>query len=81
MLKKLFLERFIFVDNPDVESVEPRIAERRKASRDSIYQLFCTWAVIFRSLWWSGQHPREAVPPFTQAMMKQAPAASHGPSA
>jgi len=50
--------RFIFVDNPDLESVEPRVEERRRSSRDSLYKLFC-------------HHPRDAVPPFTQAMMKQ----------
>jgi len=50
--------RFIFVDNPDLESVEPRVDERRRNSRDSLYKLFCN-------------HPRDAVPPFTQAMMKQ----------
>ncbi|CAK9063432.1 GTPase IMAP family member 4 (Immunity-associated nucleotide 1 protein) (IAN-1) (hIAN1) (Immunity-associated protein 4) [Durusdinium trenchii] len=50
--------RFIFVDNPDLESLEPRVEERRRQSRESLYKLF--W-----------HHPREAVPPFTQAMMKQ----------
>ena len=33
--------RFIFVDNPDLESVEPRVEERRRSSRDSLYKLFC----------------------------------------
>eukprot|EP00438_Fugacium_kawagutii_P001298 Skav226282 [mRNA] locus=scaffold3301:83585:106858:+ [translate_table: standard] len=50
---------FIFVDNPDLESVEPRVDERRRSSRESLYKLFCS------------NHPRDAVPPFTQAMMKQ----------
>ncbi|CAJ1331153.1 unnamed protein product [Effrenium voratum] len=50
--------RFIFVDNPDVESVEPKIPERRRNSREQLYKLFCN-------------HPREAIPPFSQVMMKQ----------
>lgn len=33
--------RFIFVDNPDLESVEPRVDERRRSSRESLYKLFC----------------------------------------
>ena len=40
-LDKLSPCRFIFVDNPDLESVEPRVEERRRSSRDSLYKLFC----------------------------------------
>mmetsp|Transcript_10248 Transcript_10248/g.24602 ORF Transcript_10248/g.24602 Transcript_10248/m.24602 type:complete len:522 (-) Transcript_10248:207-1772(-) len=50
--------RFVFVDNPDPESQEPNLEERRALSREAIYKLFCT-------------HPRAAVPPFTQEMMKK----------
>ena len=38
--------RFIFVDNPDVESVEPKIPERRRNSREQLYKLFCASALI-----------------------------------
>eukprot|EP00434_Breviolum_minutum_P044905 symbB.v1.2.040164.t1/scaffold7042.1/size13653/2 len=34
-------DRLIFVDNPDLESAEPRVEERRRRSRDSLYKLFC----------------------------------------
>jgi len=50
--------RFIFVDNPDPESQEPNLEDRRAHSRETLYKLFCT-------------HPRDAVPPFTQEMMKK----------
>lgn len=50
--------RFIFIDNPDPDSGELLIEERREASHEAIFKVLC-------------QHPRDAVPPFTQAMMKQ----------
>eukprot|EP00931_Biecheleriopsis_adriatica_P087969 TRINITY_DN62372_c0_g1_i1.p1 TRINITY_DN62372_c0_g1~~TRINITY_DN62372_c0_g1_i1.p1 ORF type:complete len:524 (-),score=161.36 TRINITY_DN62372_c0_g1_i1:131-1666(-) len=50
--------RFIFIDNPDPASGEPETEERREKSHQAIMKCLC-------------QHPRDAVPPFTQAMMKQ----------
>eukprot|EP00930_Biecheleria_cincta_P046006 TRINITY_DN31725_c0_g1_i1.p1 TRINITY_DN31725_c0_g1~~TRINITY_DN31725_c0_g1_i1.p1 ORF type:complete len:501 (-),score=126.26 TRINITY_DN31725_c0_g1_i1:74-1576(-) len=52
------LNRFIFIDNPDPDSGEQLIEERREASHEAVFKVLC-------------QHPRDAVPPFTQAMMKQ----------
>jgi len=52
------VNRFIFVDNPDPESGEKLIEERREKSHEAVFKALC-------------QHPRDAVPPFTQAMMKQ----------
>lgn len=48
--------RFIFVDNPDPSSGEPEIEERRETSHQQVYRALC-------------KHPRDAVPPFTQASM------------
>lgn len=52
------LNRFVFVDNPDPDSGERLIEERREKSHEAVFKALC-------------QHPRDAVPPFTQAMMKQ----------
>jgi len=50
--------RFLFIDNPDPSSGELQIEERRESSHQEIFKALC-------------RHPRDAVPPFTQAMMKQ----------
>eukprot|EP00440_Ansanella_granifera_P032873 gb/GFBE01035664.1/.p1 GENE.gb/GFBE01035664.1/~~gb/GFBE01035664.1/.p1 ORF type:complete len:542 (+),score=143.55 gb/GFBE01035664.1/:1-1626(+) len=50
--------RFIFIDNPSLESGELKVEERREQSHQVLFKSFC-------------KHPRDAVPPFTQAMMKQ----------
>lgn len=50
--------RFIFVDNPSPDSGELEIEPRRNASYDALFRTFC-------------KHPRDAVPPFTQAMMRE----------
>ena len=42
--------RFIFIDNPDLESDEPRVEERRRCSRDSLYKLFCLLAAMVMHL-------------------------------
>ncbi|CAE8615825.1 unnamed protein product [Polarella glacialis] len=49
--------RFIFVDNPALDSGELGIPERRQLSSDAMFESFC-------------YHPRDLVPPLTQAGMK-----------
>lgn len=51
--------RFIFVDNPDPESMEPGLDERRQASKECIMKTLCL-------------HPKDAVPPWTSSIMEQA---------
>eukprot|EP00930_Biecheleria_cincta_P057807 TRINITY_DN43683_c0_g1_i1.p1 TRINITY_DN43683_c0_g1~~TRINITY_DN43683_c0_g1_i1.p1 ORF type:complete len:647 (+),score=135.17 TRINITY_DN43683_c0_g1_i1:40-1941(+) len=53
--------RFIFVDNPDIESGEPLVAERQLASRN----------VLMKAL---ALHPSEIIPPWTSERMKEAQA-------
>lgn len=53
--------RFIFVDNPDIESGEPEVPERQLASRN----------VIMKAL---TLHPKEIIPPWTSERMKEAQA-------
>lgn len=50
--------RFIFVDNPDIQSEEPNIDERQGASREAVMRVLAA-------------HPRDVVPPFTHALMKK----------
>ena len=42
--------RFIFIDNPDLESDEPRLEERRRGSRDSLYKVFRLLAAMVMHL-------------------------------
>ncbi|CAE8691417.1 unnamed protein product, partial [Polarella glacialis] len=49
--------RFIFIDNPDLDSGEPEVEERRENSYNTVFKTFC-------------KHPKDAVAPFTQASMK-----------
>jgi len=51
--------RFIFVDNPDPDSGEPGLEERRKTSLEGLMKTFVL-------------HPREVVPAYTHATMKRA---------
>jgi len=51
--------RFIFVDNPDLDSGEPGLPERRLASTNAVMKMLCL-------------HPKELIPPFTSEMMKKA---------
>ncbi|CAE8641731.1 unnamed protein product [Polarella glacialis] len=51
--------RFIFVDNPDAESMEPGWEQRRAASRRAVMRALCL-------------HPRDVIPPFTSSIMKRA---------
>mmetsp|Transcript_96588 Transcript_96588/g.278821 ORF Transcript_96588/g.278821 Transcript_96588/m.278821 type:complete len:584 (+) Transcript_96588:67-1818(+) len=51
--------RFIFIDNPDPDSGEPMVEERKRVSREALMKSLCV-------------HPREAVPPFTHEMMREA---------
>eukprot|EP00931_Biecheleriopsis_adriatica_P050517 TRINITY_DN29255_c0_g1_i2.p1 TRINITY_DN29255_c0_g1~~TRINITY_DN29255_c0_g1_i2.p1 ORF type:complete len:536 (-),score=153.00 TRINITY_DN29255_c0_g1_i2:28-1635(-) len=50
--------RFLFVDNPAPDCGELEVEERREQSHQVIFKALC-------------KHPRDAVPPFTQAMMKK----------
>lgn len=51
--------RFIFVDNPDPESMEPGLDKRRAMSKECIMKTLCL-------------HPKDAVPPWTSSIMEQA---------
>lgn len=51
-------DRFIFVDNPALDSGEPEVQRRRASSRKELFRAFCS-------------HPRDTVPPFTASMMKK----------
>eukprot|EP00931_Biecheleriopsis_adriatica_P024979 TRINITY_DN15447_c0_g1_i2.p1 TRINITY_DN15447_c0_g1~~TRINITY_DN15447_c0_g1_i2.p1 ORF type:complete len:509 (-),score=141.40 TRINITY_DN15447_c0_g1_i2:176-1666(-) len=51
--------RFIFVDNPDLESGEPNCAERQAASRTALMKALSS-------------HPRDVIPAWTSARMKDA---------
>jgi len=51
--------RFIFVDNPDVESGEPNVAERQLASRNALMKALVN-------------HPREIIPAWTTERMRDA---------
>jgi len=51
--------RFIFVDNPSLDSGEPNVLERQSASKKALMSAYA-------------QHPRDIIPPFTHAVMEKA---------
>ncbi|CAE6948929.1 unnamed protein product [Symbiodinium natans] len=51
--------RFIFIDNPSIDSGEPNVEERQAASKRALMTAFT-------------QHPRDVIPPFTHAVMQKA---------
>ena len=51
--------RFIFIDNPSIDSGEPNVEERQAASKRALMTAFV-------------KHPRDVIPPFTHAVMQKA---------
>jgi len=51
--------RFIFIDNPSIDSGEPNVEERQAASKRALMTAFA-------------KHPRDVIPPFTHSVMQKA---------
>ncbi|CAE7730670.1 IAN4 [Symbiodinium sp. CCMP2456] len=51
--------RFIFIDNPSLDSGEPNVEERQAASKRALMTAFA-------------KHPRDVIPPFTHSVMQKA---------